>query len=214
MGVGIFFIIPLIIVFSVLGIILAVQFARSRIPEDSTILIHYMPQYTKGHVEGLITKTIRGKDRTAIFFQSRDNNYLSSFIKKIKFKSENFMLIARNDLIEHLPRGSFSDHRNYMKVYPCKAERIPEGLKLTAEGKIMMQVIENKSEEKLQVQVLREIMNRKDAILKENAGREITPEFMETLSKNVKAGMEATVKNLTRDKSPGSSDFLNKSGGS
>jgi hypothetical protein len=182
MGLGFFYFIgwTLLISFVGLAIYLIWLYMKDKEdPENQSILINYMPQYTHGFCLGLIDSIETSEGISKITFFPRDLNYirLAKKDKNIVIKPQ--VLFVQNKCLEHLPAGSLSGYRNIVVAYPPIMEEIPEKLKESKAGLTMMAMVGKIEEDINSEKLYRKIINSQTKIQDMGLPDKMVKDFME-----------------------------------
>jgi len=117
-------------------------------PENQSILINFMPQYSDGHSLGSIDSIETSGEMTKIVFYPRDLNYIRMKKKDKNVIIKPLVLFVLNKNIIHLPVGGLSCYRNIILAFPPRIEEIPEKLRDSKIGQSIMSMV-GKSEEEI-----------------------------------------------------------------
>lgn len=182
MGLGFFYFIGWTLIISFLGLAIYIIYLYAKDkedPENQSILINFMPQYTNGFAMGLIDSIQTAKGITKITFFPRDLNYirLAKKDKQIVIKPQ--ILFALNKCVEFVPCGSLSAFRNIVIVYPPRIEEIPEKLKENKSGQMMMSMIGNIEEKTIAESVYRKIITSQSKLQDLGLPDKMVQDFME-----------------------------------
>lgn len=171
-----------IITFIVLWIIYLIKIYKEQAePVDGTIFENYQPQFAGGHTDLIIDDKIEKGDRVCIIAYPRDLYYARLFKKKEKIEIKPYKLFFLKSHFEFFPRNSFSEHRNKAKGYPPTQEDIPEGLKSTHIGRIVMERIKELNVGKHENNILREEIESIKAIDKTDYSKQRLLEFLQDM---------------------------------
>lgn len=153
-------------------------------PQDYTLLRHYMPQYSNGYVEGIITDILYHKDRTGFVFYPTDVDQYKYHIKNINKKIEPETIWIKNVHIFSFPKGTLSKDRNIIEALAPSSQEYTNTFKQTPLGKSYMEMTEKLNNLELESEVLREASSRRARLLKDWAGGEaLSPEMLSKLQK-------------------------------
>lgn len=147
-------------------------------PLDDVIFKNYLPQYAKGHSQGVIIEVIRGDKRTGIRFMPRDIDYLALRRTKEKKIVEPQLVWFQDEKLIAMPKGTLSSHRHELLGLPQNAEDLPSNIKKTVMGMALMQIIEAASANKEEVDVLRKRVVVQTKLVHKTEGYELVDDFM------------------------------------
>lgn len=154
-----FYVLGAIIVITILIlwiIYLTTIYREKEEPTDGTILENYMPQFSDGYTELVIDKKIERGDRIEVIAYPRDIDYKELFKKNSKIEIKPYKLFFLKSHFENLPRNSFSEHRNKAKAYPPRPEDVPEGIKNTLIGAVVMERIKDINSKDHELDIVRQ----------------------------------------------------------
>jgi hypothetical protein len=141
MGLGFFYFIGTLFILALVGLafwIIWIFTREKQDPENETILINFMPQYTSEFSLGTIDSIETSKEMSKITFYPRDLNYIRLNKKEKNLVLKPQVLFVLNKNLLYLPLGSLSGHRNFVFAFPPRAEELPDKLKETKFGRILM----------------------------------------------------------------------------
>lgn len=168
-------------------------------PENQPILENYLPQYSDGHTDGIVDEIKIGEKRIGISFYPRDINYIRELKKNKHFKIKRYTIFYDKNQIDFIPQGTFSMHRNKIKGYPSDISLLPDYLKDTPQGKIIMQTIEKNNELKDESELMSKRMIALKKVAEETYGGEIFMKHIET-TKEILKDKDTIVKRETEHK--------------
>jgi len=166
-------------------------------PTDGTILENYMPQYSEGHTELIIDKKIERGDRIGILAYPRDIDYIKMFKGKEKLEIKPYRLYFLKSHFESLSKNAFSEHRNKAKAYPPNPEDLPEGIKNSQIGKVIMNRIKNLSNKDHEVSIVRAEAETLKSLDRLDYSAERQTEYME----KIQEAHQTHIKTLSKEES-------------
>lgn len=164
----------LIVVFVLSVIAVILYTSKKEIPKDRVFIINFLRQYTENDfAKGYQTKVIRGEKRSIVEYLPTDINYEKT--KKIKPQK----IVVQNDKIIPMMKGTLSNHESELWLLPPKAEDLPQGLKESQFGKMIMEMIENINYKVEERDIIRSAMETQSSILKDTRGMKLAKEHIE-----------------------------------
>ncbi len=150
---------------------------QERYPGDNPIVYNFMTKYIPTAV-GIQMKRFSGPDREAILIRKYDRNYMELYKKKMKDKSEDYLVFFNENQLTTFPKGSLSPDRDIVILLPPSPEDLTEEFKSKKIGSAISQIIEGKNYDRKLNELIREYSDRKDAILKNWSGGEMTSDLL------------------------------------
>lgn len=150
---------------------LVITFKEKEKPEDYPFLFNLMPYRSNGYAIGLIKEIKRGPSgRTRIFYDPKDLR--AEDIVKKNWKTQD--VIIDFDHIITIPKGIISNYKNIIIALPPNAEDMPNYFKNSLLGEIFSEYLEKINTDNTIIKAMREESNRKDALLVDIGGGEIS----------------------------------------
>jgi len=140
--------------------LMTVIFQEGPKPQDFTIIDNFMPQHTNGFSQGILLEVQPGEKRNGYVFVPKDIDYYGRKKQKNKAKIESQLVYVDKRKAISFPRGTFSCERNRIWLLPPNAEDLPEELKTTKLGKVMMKMIDDINNDATEVSSIREGADR------------------------------------------------------
>ena len=78
------------------------RFKELEEPVNETIIENYMPQYSGGHTDGVVSEMEIGEERVKIVFYPRDINYIKELNKDKRFRVRQYILFYDKRLVEQI----------------------------------------------------------------------------------------------------------------
>jgi len=181
---------------------LLLYFKSGETPGDKSIIYNFMTKYVPS-ATGVQIKRFSGPYREAILMRKFDKSYLDLFRLKKKDKSEDYMIYFNEEQITTFSKGTLSPDRDIIFILPPHPEDLPEEFRESSIGKAISLVIENKDYDKKLNELLREYSDRKDNILKNWAGGEISPDLLEHMDTMFMDVMKTTIKEKDNPRNSG-----------
>jgi hypothetical protein len=141
MGLGFFYFIGVLFILCLIGLagwVIWIFTREKQDPENESILINFMSQYTNEFSLGTVDSIETSKELTKITFYPRDLNYIRINKKEKNILLKPQVLFVLNKNLLYLPTGSLSGHRNFILAFPPRAEELPDKLKETKFGEMIM----------------------------------------------------------------------------
>jgi hypothetical protein len=182
MGLGFLYFIGWTLLASVLGLAIYFIWMANRDkedPENQSILINFMSQYSDGFSLGLIESIDKSKDLTKIVFYPRDLNYIRLAKKDKNFVLKPQTIFVANRCLIYCPAGSLSSFRNFIIALPPQVEEIPENLKLNRFGEAIMTMVGKAEEEIREGKILRSVIKSQQRLQEEGLPEEMVKDYME-----------------------------------
>ena len=111
------------------GFFMYLKYREGEEPENAPIIENYMPQYSEGHTDGIVSDLQIGEKRIRVEMYSRDINYIKEMSKDKHFKLKPFIIFYDKKQVDVYGIGGFSTHRVKIKAYPQNVELLPEEVK-------------------------------------------------------------------------------------
>lgn len=196
-----------------LGIYLANLLTKDRDKlADETIFTNWMPQYTNGFSDGIIVKFHRGEKRTGVEFKPVDLDYVSRLTSREKdirkLNVENQIVYIENRKLIPFSKGTWSGERNKLWGLPKNPEDLPEQLKDSWIGKILMNLVKEINVKVTEIDSIREETDRTKKIIEKLGGGEATIAELERVGELYDTSLKALSKSDNKPTSFG----LNKPG--
>jgi len=172
-----------IVVVGLVSLFFYYQFKEKDEPEDAPLFENYHPMHSDGHTNGLVKGIEIGEKRIGITFVPRDINYVREIIvnKNKSFKPKEYTIFYDKRQVVSLPQGLFSGHRTKMKAFPSDPKYVPEGVKRTDFGKLLMGYISNNQRIKEESELMEERMSSLQDLSEKNFGGKIFKDTIKTL---------------------------------
>lgn len=166
------------LVICALIVFLVVQkFRRREDPEDPPFIDNYMPQFANGHAKGVIKDIDYKEERVIVSFYPRDHKLIRLLKEKKKIEEKPEVVIYDKRFFEANAEGSWSKHRTIYSGFPHREELMPEGMKNTLKGKIILDIINEQTTLKTQSQLdkmkIKSITNFASELAKDEMPREL-----------------------------------------
>lgn len=204
-----FYVIIVLIAVALGGYAIYLHIKKDEVPLDYSIVYNYLSSYTGGHFEGVIVDEIKGKKRDGIIFVPRDVNFmkLSRDKKDINKIPKQIVWFDKNKR-KDFPRGTLSAYRNIVIIQPKNSEDYPEYFKNTELGKSMINLTEEKNNEKTIVDTLRIKSDNLKRISRElGAGEPLGLDFFELLQSKQQDSLDALAKEKEKSKTSGIGEY-------
>ena len=177
-----------VIIFIALAVwFIMIYFQEGPKPQDFTIVDNFMPQYTNGFSQGILTNVDVGEKRNGYTFVPKDIDHYGRKKQKNMAKIEPQLVYVDKAKAVSFPRGTFSSERNRLWLLPPNPEDLPEELKRTEFGKIAMKMINDINTKTTEIESIREGTERLKAIIdRQGDGEASETEFerMDTIHDN------------------------------
>jgi len=172
-----------IVVVGLVSLFFYYQFKEKDEPENSLIFENYHPMHSDGHTDGLVKGIEIGEKRIGITFVPRDINYVREIIvnKNKNFKPKEYTIFYDKRQVESFPQGLFSTHRGKIKAFPSDPKYLPEGVKRTNFGKILMGHISKNQRIKEESELMEKRMSSLQDLSEKNFGGKIFTDTIKTL---------------------------------
>lgn len=149
-------------------------------PENEIILINLMFQYTKEHALGVINSIEFGTNMAKVMFFPRDINY-------IKLKKQENKNVSFKEIPLFIPTNAIynfsSGHRHFLFAFPPKVNLIPDQLRNSPLGKLLISVAYNSEKELEKEEILQNRIKNQAEMLNKTVGYDILEDFIETTGK-------------------------------
>jgi len=169
-------------------------------PEDETLFVNFMPQYSHGYKTGVINKVIVGDKRIGIEFYPRDIDYIKHLKEKVEIQPE--LVFFEKDKVIQIPKGTWSSYRNEIWGLPPSSSDLPIFFKEHPLGKKIMEYIEGKSGEKDENEILRERNKNQQNMLLKTEGQGIAVDTINLMTESVKTIQEGIKKEMKNPFTP------------
>lgn len=137
------------------------------------IVVNLASYESHGRALGVLKKMQRGAGgRFKIWFSPRDVD--TEKLAKAKMVLADEDIIVQPHKLISIPSGAFSEDRNFHFILPDNAEELPEEFKKTPIGIMITQYVEAQDFVKKRIEILKQTITDKDAILKEIGSGEMT----------------------------------------
>ena len=140
--------------------LIIVMYQEGPKPQDFTIVDNFMPQFTDGFSQGILLEVLLGETRNGYVFVPKDIDYYGRKRQKKSDIAETQLIYVDKRKVISFPRGTFSAERNRLWLLPPNPEDLPEELKSTKFGEVIMKMIEDINNNKTEVEVIREGADR------------------------------------------------------
>jgi len=157
------------------GYFVYIKYKSREEPENQPLLENYMPQYSEGSVLGVVSDLKLSETRAKISFYPRDIDYIK--LQKEKTKIKEYTIFCDKAQIQFFPKGAFSQHRDLIKIYPSNPDMLPETIKNTPQGKVIMKMIEENNQVKDQTELNQIRMESLKRFAKETYGGGIFEDY-------------------------------------
>lgn len=174
-------IIATIIIIGLFVWLIIIMFAEGPKPQDFTIVDNFIPQYTNGFSQGILLEVKPGEKRNGYVFVPKDIDYYGRKKQKNVAKIEPQIIYIDKRKAISFPRGTFSNERNRLWLLPPQPENLPEELKRTKLGKIMIEMINNINNDSTEIESIREGAERTKNIITRMGDGEISDQEIERL---------------------------------
>jgi len=138
------------------------------LPKEITIFENYCPQFAEGNSDGIIKKIEFKNERARVSF-------IPFNLKDNKPKTIHFL----QKQLEFIPKHSFSNS-NKLKAYPSRLDLLPEFIKNSKNGKIIMEKITDNNKKQDESSFLIERLKHLDSFIKSEAGMEVAEDLVKT----------------------------------
>lgn len=150
-------------------------------PQDFTIIDNFMPQHTNGFSQGILLDIDVGSKRDGYSFVPKDIDYYGRRKRKNMTSVEPQLIYIDKRKVISFPRGTFSGERNRIWLLPPEAEDLPEEMKTTKLGKVIMTMIDEINNNQTEVDMIREGASRVREIYQRIGDGEISSEELDRL---------------------------------
>lgn len=175
-------------------------------PQDFTIITNFLPQYTNGFSEGILLDTDLGDKFNGYTFMPTDVDFYSRQKTK-KFRANKNLqevkpqtIYIRKDKFISFPRSTFSNERNKLWLLPHNPEDLPERVKSSPIGIVLMKMIDDTNNNETEVSIIREGADRVRNILNRMGDGEISNAVLDNFEKINEKVIQSM--NKTDDKKP------------
>lgn len=184
-----------LVVTGLVGYFLYIKFKEKDDPDNADILLNFMPQYSEGYAMGVITDKEFSEDRIGVTFYPRDVDYINATKGSNDKKLKAYTIYYRNK--DFFPLA-MSGHRNIWLGLPPRPEDIPEQLKTTPIGKMLMKMISESDSTVNEVEILRKSKESDHRILLKSTGGEIAEDAIFQLAEINKDLHKATASSINK----------------
>jgi hypothetical protein len=165
---------------------IALKFTESKDPQDKPLILIFGHRFAKGYRVGFVDKVIRAKERTCFIFYPRDLDYIRMKDEK-NYKVEPVKIWVENEKEETLSRITFSEHRNFIFVYPKYSEDLNKSFRNTIIGKKIMEIVEESNTDIERQRIYRKRIESQEQFLEEVGGySDIAENYVERLNETFK----------------------------
>lgn len=161
-------------------------------PENQAIFEHFMPQYSQGYTDGIIDEIKFGEKRTMITFWPRDINYIKE-LKKDKMEIKPITMFFDKKQVISLPY--VSGHRFKIKAFPDDPDLLPEDIKQTKYGHLLMRMITENNLLTDESKLLKIRLHNLQVVAKQTIGGQIFTDYMD----KIRLQMKDLAENVRKD---------------
>lgn len=164
----------------VTGLFLYLQYLKNfnrQLDAHQTYCDNFLPQYTQGYSRHVVKDEKVVGDRTVFELVPTDKNY-----KKLP-KVEPVFIPIENNKIVRSPKGALSKEATIIWLLPPTVDDIPQGLKNSAQGKMIATYIEDKNLENTTEKVITSRLEATERILEKVKGGDLFDEYMSLTEK-------------------------------
>jgi len=188
----------LVVFITAIGFLL-LYFKVDNVPADAPIVYNFMTKFVPS-ATGLQIKRFSGPDREAMIIRKLDKSYMNLFKLKKKDSSEDLIIFFNENQLTEFPKGTLSPDRDIIILLPPHPEDLPEKVRNSKIGRAFSLVTEENDFNKKEVELIREYSNRKDSILKDWSGGEISSDLLGHMDKLFKDYMKTLIRDKTDTK--------------
>lgn len=169
-----------IIILILIVVVFYLKYKEEELPRNITKVWNFMPQYSDNRADGLLKEVTKGPKRSIVEYYPGDINFMD---KNVSFKPAKS--VVENAKLIPLARGTHSKDVDILIMLPPTPEDLPEDVKNSYFGKILMKAIEDTNERVVVETILRERLRNIDTTrMRSDTGRVFTDalENLETIS--------------------------------